>query len=287
MIRRLFFMAVFFVICGQAMAQVTDREYYEPYVIPVSFAGRYVTIEYGSLMASNAPVAEAYTVGMLSHILQGTYKPRFKSIIAGEAGWTFPKTKISTLELRRFGVTGDVSVKVVVAPFDLTEPTDKGVTASYTREIGSLALGAGVNFNYRFKRKHFLKFGFKVYPTMLVTPDLFVEIRPDDWNGTQSWSVITASTEHPFEDDITSYVPQGTPVFSFQYALGADVILFKKLMVGFGYHHALIDADYTYYNQNSGAMAGPGTTEKKFKANLNYSHVSLRAGFYFSRGYKQ
>ncbi len=281
-------MAVFFVgVCGQTKAQRTDREYYEPYVIPVSFAGTYLKVGYGGLMASNVPVAEAYTFGMLGHILQGTYKPKFKSIIAGEAGWTFPKSKLSTLEQRRFGVTGDISLKVLSAPFDLSGPTEKNITAHYTQGMGSFALGTGVNFNHRFKRKHFLKVGFKLYSTLHENPELFVEILPDGPDGAQSKSVITASGESPVENGLITYDgPNGAPAFALQYAIGADVILFKKFVAGVGYHHALIDADYAYYNQSAGAVTAPVVTEKKFKANLDYSHVSLRAGFYFSRGYK-
>lgn len=288
MIRSAFLIAVLLVVVySQAMAQSTDREYYEPYVIPVSFAGTYLKVEYGGLTLSGAPAAENYSFGMLSHILQGTYKPRFKSIIAGEAGWSFPKTRLSTLEQRTFGVTGDISLKFLNAAFDLAGPVDKHITATYTQGIGSISFGAGINFNYRFQRKHFLKVGFKVYPTLLECPDLFVEIKPDAPNGAESRSVITASGESPVENGmINEYVSGGAPAFALQYAFGADVILLKKFVAGIGYHHGLITADYTYYNDTRGGGGAAVITEKNFKANLNYSHVSLRAGFYFSRGYK-
>jgi hypothetical protein len=290
MMRRLLLSAwVVVIFCECVTAQSQDPGYYQPYVIPVSFAGNYLKVEYGGLMGSNLPAPEAYTFGMLNQMLQGTYKPKFKSIASFEMGWSFPKTKISNLEQRRFGVTGDISLKALKAPFDLKGPSDKNIKATYTKAISAYSFGAGLNLNYRFMRKHFVKVGLKVYPTLLMSPDMFVQITtPNATNeANSSRSVITAGDQNPVKNGmIGKYDSKATGLFTLQYAYAADVILFKKLIVGIGYHHAVIDADYTYYNDSRNSFGQPTITKKTFKANLNYSHIALRAGFYFSRGYK-
>jgi hypothetical protein len=290
MMRRLLFIAVVVsVFQGGAVAQSLDPEYYQPYVIPVSFSGNYLKIEYGGLMGSNLPAPEAYTFGMLNQMLQGTYKPKFKSIASFEMGWSFPKTKISNLEQRSFGVTGDISLKGLKAPFDLKGPTDKNMKAVYTKAITAFSFGTGINLNYRFMRKHFVKVGLKLYPTLLMCPDMFVQITtPNAVNeANSSKSVVTAGSQNPVQKGmIGKYESKATPFFTLQYAYAADVILFKKFMAGIAYNHAVINADYTYYNDSRNSFGQPTITKKGFKSNLNYSHVALRAGFYFSRGYK-
>lgn len=290
MMRRLLIIAVAVTALHKhGSAQDLNPEYYQPYVIPVSFAGNYLKIEYGALMGSKRPAPEAYTFGMLNNMLQGTYKPKFKSIASFEMGWSFPKTKIRDVEQRNFGVTGDISLKGLKAPFDLKGPTDKNIKATYTKAISAYSFGAGINLNYRFMRKHFVRVGLKLYPTMLMCPDMFVQITtPNATNeANSSRSVITAGSQNPVKNGmISKYDSKATSAFMLQYAYGADVIFFKTFMAGISYHHAVINADYKYYNDSRNSFGQPTLTTKSFKSNLNYSHVALRAGFYFSRGYR-
>lgn len=290
MIRTLLFIAIVISLFHDgARAQKLDPAYYQPYLIPVSFAGTYLKIEYGAPMGSNVPAPEEYTFGMLNQMLQGTYKPKFQSIASAEIGWIFPKTKLNTLEQRKFGLTAELSLKGLKAPFDLEGPSDKNITATYTKEITSFSFGTGVNLNYRFSRKHFLKIGLKAYPTLLMSPDMFVHItRPNAINeANSSKSVITAGSLSPVENGrISQYDSKETPVFTLQYAYSADIILYKLLIVGISYNHAMINANYSYYNDRRNSVGDPAITEKNFKSNLNYSHVALRAGFYFSREYR-
>lgn len=290
MMRRLLCIAVAVTaLHGYATAQSVSPEYYQPYVMPVSFAGHYLKVEYGALMGSKRPAPEAYTFGMLNNMLQGTYKPKFKSIASFEMGWSFPKTKIGNLEQRNFGVTGDISLKGLKAPFDLKGPTDKNIKATYTKAISAYSFGAGLNLNYRFMRKHFVRAGLKVYPTLLMCPDMFVQITaPNVTNeANSSRSVITAGSQSPVKNGVISnYAPKATAVFALQYAYGAEVILFKTFMAGISYNHAVINADYKYYNDSRNSSGVPTLTTKSFKSNLYYSHIALRAGFYFSRGYR-
>lgn len=269
-----------------AFSQQPEADYFRPYVNPVSYAGNYLSVSVGQPAPSNLRTQKENFVGTLNMMLQGVTAPAFKTMLSVEAGWTFPKTKLAKIEMRPFGVTGDISLKAFMGKFDVKETPL--VKASYTKSIQSVSLGTGIKLNFRIARKHLLRFGAKAYPTMMMAPELATTYTHTE-NGSTLVSRTVISLKDPAfknNQEYSAYSAKAAPVFNLDYAGSVDVVLFKKLVLGVTYTRSGINTEYHYNSITERALQGVATWKETFKSKLDYTHISFTLGFFFSRGYK-